>query len=208
MANRAAETDFFLERLAAVPAFAVVRDGNPDAAARRAEACWDAGIDLVEVSLALDPELSSLRAVCERAAGLGRIAGAGTVCTADQVHAAVEAGAAFAVAPGLHQEAVRTARATGLPYLPGVSTPTETAGALALGYHTLKLFPALLLGPDWVRSLSKPFPGARFIAVGGITADNARDFLDAGAVGVGIGSGVAPGELDRLVAALRGAAPR
>ena len=200
MPNPAPAADFFTERLATAPVLAVLRRGDPASLVRRAEDCWEAGAELVEVSLSDDPELIALDAVCRRAAELGRTAGAGTVCTAEQVRATAAAGAAFAVAPGLDADAVEAAHAIGLPYLPGVATPSEVQAALALGCRTLKLFPASALGPSWLRALAGPFPAARFVAVGGVTAANARDFLAAGAVGVGIGSGLDPDALHDLLA--------
>ena len=190
-------------RLSESPVLAVLRDYSADAAVRAAESCWNNGVELVEVSVSHDPQLEALRAVCAAALQGGRLAGAGTVCTAEQLDAVAAVGPAFAVAPGLDSEAVERARELRLPYLPGVSTPSETQRALALGCRTLKLFPAGELGPGWLRALSGPFPQVRFVAVGGITANNAASFLEAGAVGVGIGSALEPGELSSLVARLR-----
>jgi 2-dehydro-3-deoxyphosphogluconate aldolase/(4S)-4-hydroxy-2-oxoglutarate aldolase len=195
--------DFFAIHLAAAPVLAVLRDEDPEMLVRAAEDSWSAGVGLVEVSLSHDPGLVSVTAVCRRATELGRLAGAGTVCTAAQVRAVAEAGAAFAVAPGLDREAVAAAQAAGLPYLPGVATPSETQAALAIGCRTLKLFPASALGPAWIRALAGPFPSARFVAVGGVTPENARDFVAAGAIGVGIGTALEPKALRQVLRSLR-----
>jgi 2-dehydro-3-deoxyphosphogluconate aldolase / (4S)-4-hydroxy-2-oxoglutarate aldolase len=144
-----------------------------------------------------------VRAVCARAHELGRIAGAGTVCTADEVRAAAGVGASFAVAPGFSREAADAAKALGLPYLPGVATPSEVQEALASGFRTLKLFPARELGPGWIRALAGPFPEVRLVAVGGVTAANASEFVEAGAIAVAIGSGLDPAELPALLERLR-----
>jgi 2-dehydro-3-deoxyphosphogluconate aldolase / (4S)-4-hydroxy-2-oxoglutarate aldolase len=203
MTNAAAAADFFATRLAATPVIAILRGSEPRAAVRLADACWDAGIELVEVSLSHDRDLTSMRAVCHRSAERGRMAGAGTVCTADEVRAAAAAGASFAVGPGLDPGTVAAAQAVALPYLPGVATPSEVQAALAIGCRTMKLFPAAALGSRWIRDLSGPFPIARFVAVGGITDANAREFLDAGAIGVGLASALQPQTLRTLVASLR-----
>jgi 2-keto-3-deoxy-6-phosphogluconate aldolase len=97
-----------------------------------------------------------VRAVCDRAQALGRIAGAGTVSTAEDVAATVAAGAGFAVAPGYAKAAADAARAAQLPYLPGVATPSEVQAAIGSGFRTLKLFPARDLGADWIRALGGP----------------------------------------------------
>ena len=199
---RQAATDFFADSLARVPAMAILRGAGAAEAVGVAEACWDAGIPLVEVSLSGDDALATLEAVCERARDVGRSAGAGTVLTPGQVRDAAAAGAAFAVAPGLDPDTVAAARDRRLPYLPGVATPSEVQQALALGCRTLKLFPASTLGTEWLRSLAGPFPEARFVAVGGIDAESASDWLEAGALAVGVGSALSAATLPRLIAAL------
>jgi 2-dehydro-3-deoxyphosphogluconate aldolase/(4S)-4-hydroxy-2-oxoglutarate aldolase len=187
----------------AAPVLAVLRGLDPKRAVDAAEVCWAAGVVLVEVSRSHDPGFDAVRAVCARAHELGRVAGAGTVCTAEDVRAAVAARAAFAVAPGFAREAADAARAVGLPYLPGVATPSEVQEALASGFRTLKLFPARELGPGWIRALAGPFPEVRFVAVGGVTAANASEFVEAGAIAVAIGSGLDPTELPALLERLR-----
>ncbi|HEV2711791.1 MAG TPA: bifunctional 4-hydroxy-2-oxoglutarate aldolase/2-dehydro-3-deoxy-phosphogluconate aldolase [Gaiellaceae bacterium] len=199
---RQAATDFFADSLARIPAMAILRGAGAVEAVGVAEACWDAGIPLVEVSLSGDDALATLEAVCERARDVGRSAGAGTVLTPGQVRDAAAAGAAFAVAPGLDPDTVAAARDRQLPYLPGVATPSEVQQALALGCRTLKLFPASTLGTEWLRSLAGPFPEARFVAVGGIDAESASDWLEAGALAVGVGSALSAATLPRLIAAL------
>ena len=181
---------------------AILRGVDPASAAATAEECWRAGIPLVEVSLSGEDSVAALEAVCRRGRELGRSAGAGTVLTADQVALSAEAGAAFAVAPGLDAAAAAAARELELPYLPGVATPSEVQQALGLGWRTLKLFPASVLGTDWLRSLAGPFPEVGFVAVGGIDARNAAGWLEAGAVGIGVGSALAGAALAQVVAAV------
>jgi 2-dehydro-3-deoxyphosphogluconate aldolase / (4S)-4-hydroxy-2-oxoglutarate aldolase len=199
---RQATTNFFVDALARVPVVAILRGAGATDAVAAAEACWTAGVPLVEVSLSGDEALAALEGVCERGRDLGHVAGAGTVLSPDQVVAAVNAGAAFAVAPGLDGKTVAAAREHELPYLPGVATPSEVQHALALGCRTMKLFPASSLGTEWLRSLAGPFPDASFVAVGGVDADSAAGWLAAGALGVGVGSALSAATLPRLVDAL------
>lgn len=198
--------DWFAERLAGSPVIAILRGLSPPDAARAAEEIWTAGVDLVEVPLSGEGSATALRAVCERAGALGRDAGAGTVSSPAQLEAAIAAGARFAIAAGLDSGTVTAAHECGLPLLPGIATPSELQAALAMGCTTVKLFPADLLGPDWLRALHGPFPHARIVAVGGITHANARSFLEAGAIGVAIGSALVPSELPYLLSDLRSAA--
>lgn len=196
------EAEFFLRHLSQVPILAILRGHSPQAAVQAAEACWAAGIELVEVSLSEDGALDSLEAVCRRAKELDHLAGAGTILAPPDVEAAVGVGAQFGVAPALDPDVVKGAEGAGLPLLPGVTTPSEVQRALALGCQVLKLFPAHLLGPNWIRAMRAPFPAARFVAVGGVSDANGGSFLTAGAVGLGIGSALDLDRLDALVAAV------
>jgi 2-dehydro-3-deoxyphosphogluconate aldolase/(4S)-4-hydroxy-2-oxoglutarate aldolase len=184
---------------------AILRGLGPDEAVSAAEEIWAGGVQLVEVSLAGEDAVAALEAVCARAAAVGREAGAGTVCTPDDLDTACSAGARFAIAPGLDVATVEAAEARNLPFLPGAATPSEVQAALGLGCVAVKIFPADLLGPAWFRALSGPFPKARLVAVGGVTHANARAFVEAGAVGVGMGSGLQVGALSELLRELRDA---
>ncbi len=108
------------------------------------------------------------------------VLGAGTVTTPEEVAAARTAGARFAVAPGCNPDIVRLAQAAGLPFWPGVCTPSDVERALAIGCTTLKFFPAVAAGGiPMVKSLHAPYQhrGVRFVATGGIETGNLRDWL-------------------------------
>jgi 2-dehydro-3-deoxyphosphogluconate aldolase/(4S)-4-hydroxy-2-oxoglutarate aldolase len=140
------------------------------------------------------------------------VLGAGTVTTPDEVAAAVAAGARFAVAPGCNPDIVSAATAAGLPFWPGVCTPSDVERALALGCTTLKFFPAVAAGGiPMVKSLHAPYQhrGVRFIATGGIEPGNLQDWLKTpGVIAIGGTWMVAPkliaagnwGEISRLTA--------
>ena len=198
-------SDWILDRLRAAPVVAILRGLRADEAVSAAEEIWAGGVQLVEVSLAGEDAVAALQAVCARAAAVGREAGAGTVCTPADLEAACSAGARFAIAPGLDAATVEAAEARNLPFLPGAATPSEVQAALGLGCAAVKIFPADLLGPAWFRALRGPFPRARLVAVGGVTHANARAFVEAGAVGVGMGSGLQIGALAELLRELRDA---
>jgi 2-dehydro-3-deoxyphosphogluconate aldolase / (4S)-4-hydroxy-2-oxoglutarate aldolase len=198
-------SDWILDRLRAAPVVAILRGLGADEAVRAAEEIWAAGVQLVEVSLAGEDALAALRAVCARATAVGSKAGAGTVCTPDDLNAACSAGADFAIAPGLDVATVEAAETRNLPFLPGAATPSEVQAALGLGCVAVKIFPADLLGPAWFGALRGPFPRARLVAVGGVTHANAQAFVEAGAVGVGMGSALEVGALAGLLRELRDA---
>jgi 2-dehydro-3-deoxyphosphogluconate aldolase/(4S)-4-hydroxy-2-oxoglutarate aldolase len=136
--------------------------------------------------------------------------GAGTIRTTAQLHAAVEAGAAFGVSPVLDPAVVVAAREARLPFVPGAFSPTEADAAWRAGAMFVKLFPGSSLGPGLVRELRGPLPEIETIVTGGVDASNALAFLAAGATAVGIGSAIVratPGERAALVAAIAGGAP-
>jgi 2-dehydro-3-deoxyphosphogluconate aldolase/(4S)-4-hydroxy-2-oxoglutarate aldolase len=104
-----------------------------------------------------------------------------------EAEAAVAAGATFLVAPHTDQVVARWAVERGIPMVPGAFTPTEVVTAWNAGVAAVKVFPASVGGPDLVKALRGPLAGLPLIPTGGITADNAAAFLDAGAVAVGVG---------------------
>jgi 2-dehydro-3-deoxyphosphogluconate aldolase/(4S)-4-hydroxy-2-oxoglutarate aldolase len=106
------------------------------------------------------------------------LVGAGTVLTVDQADAAVDAGAAFLVAPGFNPRVVERAATLGVPMLPGVSTPTEIEAAIAFGLTTLKFFPAEVSGGTaFLKAVSGVYRAVRFVPTGGIGPDNLGSYL-------------------------------
>jgi 2-dehydro-3-deoxyphosphogluconate aldolase/(4S)-4-hydroxy-2-oxoglutarate aldolase len=108
--------------------------------------------------------------------------GAGTVTTLDELAAVKEAGAGFAVAPGFNPRIVQAANDMGLPFFPGVATPTDIEAALELGCKVLKFFPAAEMGGvKMIKALSAPYKhrGVRFIPTGGVNIENMNDYLAA-----------------------------
>lgn len=171
----------------------VVVVDNPDTAAPLAAALVDGGLPLAEVTFRTASAASALE---NMAAHPDLCVGAGTVLTADQVDAAVDAGAEFVVSPGLSEQVVRRCAQRDVPAIPGVATATDVTDALALGVGVAKLFPAAQLGgPGMVRALAGPFPQMRFIPTGGITADTAQQYLSHPAVLAVGGSWMVPADL-------------
>ena len=170
---------------------AIFRNHEPQEAVELATAAWDLGIDLVEVPVQSPGSLPTLNAVVRAGAERGKPVGAGTVTSVDQLHDVRARGAAFTVAPGLDPDVVAESVVLGLPHLPGVSTPTEIQTAVRLGCDWVKAFPASVLGVGWFKAMQGPFPDMSFVATGGISADNAEEFLAAGARTVAVGSALA-----------------
>ncbi|MGH3079582.1 MAG: bifunctional 4-hydroxy-2-oxoglutarate aldolase/2-dehydro-3-deoxy-phosphogluconate aldolase [Gaiellaceae bacterium] len=143
------------------------------------------GIRIVEITLDSDDALGAIQRLRSRA---DVTVLAGTVRTARDAEAAVAAGAEACVAPALAPEMVERCRALGVPAIPGALTPSELEAASALGVDLVKVFPGSLVGPDYVREVLGPLAGLELVVTGGVDADNARAYLDAGAVAVGVGS--------------------
>lgn len=191
--------DWFSHAFRGQPLMAILRGFGPDVTVEIARRAWDLGIDWVEVPIQSADGLESLAAAAGAAGDQGRRVGAGTVTTPERVRQAAAAGACFAVAPGLDAETAEASLDAGLPYLPGVATPSEVQAADRIGLRWLKVFPASVLGPGWIKAMRGPFPLARFVATGGVDAGNAREYLDAGASVLGIGSALEdPAQLDKL----------
>ncbi|MFJ8764024.1 bifunctional 4-hydroxy-2-oxoglutarate aldolase/2-dehydro-3-deoxy-phosphogluconate aldolase [Streptomyces clavifer] len=173
------------DRLRRERVIAIVRGTDTKAAERSVHILREEGIALIEVSLTT-PDAAGIIARSSREAG-GALIGAGTVLTGDDARAVQQAGAAFVVTPALAEGSV-TAHALGLPVVAGALTPTEIVRAVAEGASAVKLFPASVGGPAYLRSLREPLPEVPFVPTGGVDAEAAHAYLEAGALAVGVGS--------------------
>jgi 2-dehydro-3-deoxyphosphogluconate aldolase/(4S)-4-hydroxy-2-oxoglutarate aldolase len=177
-----------LDTLAADHALAVVRApriGDPAALCRALVA---GGIRVVEFTFTT-PDLEDVLAEAVGAA-TGAVVGAGTVTDERSAEAAIASGAQFLVTPGLSEGAARAAREANVPILLGALSPTEIIRAVELGAAAVKVFPASLVGPRYLKDLRGPFPDIAFVPSGGLDASNAAAWMDAGALAVTAGSSV------------------
>lgn len=196
---------------------AIVRGREPDAALRSVLTLVECGVPLVEVSLSTPDAVAVIAQAGEEIGGSGLL-GAGTVLEPDDVRRVADAGAAYVVTPA-HTRAEAAAHRLGLPVLAGALTPSEILAAYEAGAAAVKLFPASLHGPGYLRALRDPFPHVPLVPVGGVDAEAAYAYLEAGALAVGVGSplvgdAASGGALDGLrkraaafLAATRSAAP-
>jgi 2-dehydro-3-deoxyphosphogluconate aldolase/(4S)-4-hydroxy-2-oxoglutarate aldolase len=165
---------------------AIVRGNDPDAALQTVLTLVDAGIALVEVSLTT-AGAEIVIAKARAALGPEAMLGCGTVVTADDARRGADAGANFAVTPALGP-GLAAVRELGLPVLGGAFTPSEVVEAMSRGVDAVKLFPAQIGGPGYLRALSDPCPGLPIVPVGGVDAQQIPAYLSAGAAAVGVGS--------------------
>ena len=164
---------------------AIVRGTDGGAAAKAALAAMEEGFRYVEIALTTPDALAAIREV-RAAAPAGCFVGAGTVLTAQDVEQVAGAGGQFIVTPAL-AESIEASAARGIPVLAGALTPTEAYEAMTRGATAIKLFPASIGGPGYLKALRDPFPGIPFIAVGGVGLNEATGYWQAGAVAVGLG---------------------
>lgn len=171
--------------------FGIVRSTTPHDAERSATTMLDAGLHAVEIAMTTPRTPATVARLSE--ARPDSLIGAGTVLDAAAARTAVEAGACFLVSPSLHPEVIRTGHRYGVPVFPGVATPTEIVHALEEGADALKLFPASGIQPAWLHDVRAALPQAPMIPTGGVTIDNAPDWIAAGAVACGVGSALTRG---------------
>jgi 2-dehydro-3-deoxyphosphogluconate aldolase/(4S)-4-hydroxy-2-oxoglutarate aldolase len=167
---------------------AIGRGLDPRAVVTIGEALVDGGVRSFEVTLDSPGAFDAIASLSERWSPTELLVGAGTVLDRGSAERAVTAGARFLVMPHTDAELVGWAADRDLPSFPGALTPTEILAAWRAGAAGVKLFPAGVLGPAFVRDLAGPFAGIPLVPTGGVTAVSAPDFIAAGAVAVGLGS--------------------
>jgi 2-dehydro-3-deoxyphosphogluconate aldolase / (4S)-4-hydroxy-2-oxoglutarate aldolase len=166
-------------------AVVVVRAGSVADPVALTKLCVEAGIRCIEFTFSIANAPEVIRAATK--AGAGALVGAGTVMRTAQARAAIEAGARFLVSPVCKPELLGS-----VPTFLGGFSPTEIVAAAEAGAAAVKLFPAGIGGPSYLRELRGPFPELSLLPSGGVDVSNARAYLDAGATAVYAGSSVAP----------------
>ena len=190
---------------------AIIRGFEPDTCLRLTEAYVNGGINMVEVTFnqkapqTWKDTAAAIRSIKDHFAGAVKV-GAGTVLTEEQLRICEDAGGEYMVTPNVNTALIRKCAADGLMAMPGAMTPTEAVEAYDAGATYVKLFPAGILGPDYVKAVKAPLSHIPFLAVGGIGPDNIGDFMKAGCVGAGVGGNltnrewISDGEWDKITA--------
>jgi 2-dehydro-3-deoxyphosphogluconate aldolase/(4S)-4-hydroxy-2-oxoglutarate aldolase len=194
-----------LKRLMEGKVVAVVRLDSGDQLVKVAEALNAGGISAIEFTI---PTPGALDMIKQATAYFGDavIMGAGTVLDPETARAAILAGAQFIVTPALNPKTIELCHRYGKPIIPGAMTPTEILTAWEAGADMVKVFPADSLGPAYLKAVLAPLPQVRLAPTGGISADNAAEYLKAGATALGVGgklvdkSAVAKGDWAALTA--------
>ena len=168
------------------PVVAVMRAPSADAYAPVIEALLTGGVKHIEVTLSTPGTLDVVPQLLTQFGDDARI-GVGTITDSEQVRRAIDAGSHYLVTPTTSADVIDIAVSAGVPIFPGGFTPTELHTGWSLGATAVKVFPASQLGPGYVADLRGPFPGIEVIPSGGVTADDALEWLRAGACAVSIG---------------------
>jgi len=166
---------------------AVIRMKDAARLADVAAALGRGGVRALEVTMTVPGAVGIIREMAKSKAP-GTLVGAGTVLDAGTAKDVIAAGADFVVSPITDRETVRVCCDAGVLVAPGAFTPTEIVAAWRAGADIVKVFPATSLGPQFCRDLRGPLPEVRLMPTGGVTIENARDFIAAGAAAVGLGT--------------------
>ena len=166
---------------------AVIRMKDPAKLRAVFDALAEGGVRAIEVTMTV-PGAVGLIAELSRSLPPGIVLGAGTVIDAATARAVVDAGARFIVSPVFRRDVVSVCLERGIVSAPGCFSPTEILDAHEMGADVVKVFPATALGPQYIKDLRTPMPQLRLMPTGGVTLDNAGDWIRAGAVAVGVGS--------------------
>jgi len=173
-----------LEQLGIV---AVIRVKNPDTVRGIVSALAAGGVRALEVTMTVPRAVDLIRELAPRIPD-GFLLGAGTVTDAATARAVIDAGASFVVGPVFRLDVLAACHERGVPAIPGCFSPTEILDAHEAGADIIKVFPATALGPQFIKDVRAPLPQVKLMPTGGVTVENAGDWIRAGAVAVGLGS--------------------
>lgn len=193
----------------------VIALDDPAAALPLADALIEGGLPVAEITFRTGAARATIEAIAKARPEL--LVGAGTVLEEAQVDAALDAGARFALSPGLDTAVLSHAASRGLPFAPGIMTPTDLQAALRAGCRMVKFFPAMPAGgPNMLKNIAAPYAhtGIRFNPTGGVTLDNLGDWLalkEVAAVGgtwIATRADIAAGNFAKIAANARAAVAR
>jgi len=166
---------------------AIIRAPSSEQLVSVARALYEGGIDVIEVTFTVPHALEIISAV-HRDLGEKILLGAGTVLDAESARAALLAGAKFIVSPAVNLDVIRLCHRYDKLVMPGALTPTEVLTAWEAGADIVKVFPADVGGPAYLKSLHGPLPQIRLMPTGGVNFKTLHDFINSGACAVGLGS--------------------
>ena len=174
-------------QIEALGVVAVIRLKDPATLRAVVHAMAEGGVRALEVTMTVPGAVGLIRDLAP-VLPPGFLLGAGTVTNAETARAVIDAGAMFVVSPVFRPEVIRVCHEHDVAAMPGCFSPTEILAAHECGADIVKLFPATALGPQFIKDVRAPLPQVKLMPTGGVTADNAGEWIRAGAVAVGLGS--------------------
>jgi 2-dehydro-3-deoxyphosphogluconate aldolase / (4S)-4-hydroxy-2-oxoglutarate aldolase len=177
--------------LTATGVVAVVRASKPEQVLPLSEALLAGGVSAIEVTMTTPNAIEVIRDLSQKL-GSRALVGVGTVLNAQTAQAAMDAGAQFVVSPIMRSDIASAARAANRPVMLGAFTPTEAQAAYEAGSDFVKIFPSDVLGPKFIKAILAPLPHLRIIPTGIAKPEDVTAFIQAGCVGVGLGSMLIP----------------
>ena len=182
-----------LRRLCECGVVAVVRAQDEKQAMKIVDACIEAGIVGIEITFTVPSAADIIKKLAKRYSPEQILIGAGTVLNPQTAEASIRAGAQYVVAPCLNAETVKLCLQYQVACMPGAMTVKEVVECMEAGADIVKLFPGNLFGPKIIKAIMGPLPQARLMPTGGVNAENAGEWIRAGAVAVGAGSELTAG---------------
>jgi 2-dehydro-3-deoxyphosphogluconate aldolase/(4S)-4-hydroxy-2-oxoglutarate aldolase len=183
VSNRAAVT----AQIEALGVVAVIRLKDPGKLRAVVDAMAEGGVRVLEVTMTVPGAVDLIRALAPSLPA-GFLIGAGTVTDVATACAVIDAGASFVVGPVFRPEVIAACHERDVAAMPGCFSPTEILAAHQSGADIVKVFPATMLGPQFLRDVRAPLPQVKLMPTGGVTLENAGEWIRAGAVAVGLGS--------------------
>jgi 2-dehydro-3-deoxyphosphogluconate aldolase / (4S)-4-hydroxy-2-oxoglutarate aldolase len=166
---------------------AIIRMKDPDRVRAVFDAIGEGGVRVIEVTMSVPGAVELIRQLASRLPA-GVVLGAGTVLDSETARRVIGAGARFVVSPVFRRDVINACHAEDAATMPGCFTPTEILDAWDAGADVVKVFPATALGPTFLKDVRGPLPQVKLMPTGGVTLDNAGDWIRAGAVAVGVGT--------------------
>lgn len=172
---------------------AVIRAQNIEQGLHVSEAIRQGGIKFLELTMTIPGALDVIKKLADKYTGEDVIVGAGTVLDPETARLAILAGAKFIVGPNLSPEVITMCHRYRVAVMPGVMSPTEALTAIELGADVIKVFPGGAFGPSIVKDFKGPLPQGNFMPSGGVTVENAAEWIKNGAYALGTGSSLTKG---------------
>ena len=176
-----------IERIRRTGIFAVIRAEGPEQLVDVGRALQEGGCDLIEVAMTTPDAFSVIDKTVSRL-GDEVLVGVGSVLDSETARGAILSGAEYVVGPVINYDVIDTAHRYGKVAIPGAYTPTEALNAYSAGADMVKIFPASVGGPSYIKALKAPMPQLSLVPTGGVKLENVADFMQAGATAVGAGS--------------------